>query len=113
MWLEGLGTLKKSTSLGLQSMTFWLVAVPQPTMLQHAPYICLIFFINYIIKYINIDNTDASQIDKINILGLLIVDDLAVSSFTRKDLQEVTDEVARFCKEWNTEHELNKAKVMQ
>jgi hypothetical protein len=26
VWLEGLGKLKKSTSLGLETMTFWFVA---------------------------------------------------------------------------------------
>jgi hypothetical protein len=32
VWLEGLGQLKTPmTSLGIKSMNFWLVAVPQPT----------------------------------------------------------------------------------
>jgi hypothetical protein len=42
---------------------------------------------------------------------LLIADDLAFSSFTIDGLQKATDQVTKYCREWNLKYNLNKTKI--
>jgi hypothetical protein len=63
-------------------------------------------------EYINVDNSHAPSIGRTTIPGLLLADDLAVSSFTSSGLQKEIDQIVRYCKEWNLKCNLSKSKII-
>jgi hypothetical protein len=75
-----------------------------------SPYLFNIF-INDIMEYINVDNSHAPSIGRTTFPGLLLADDLAVSSFTSNGLQKEIDQIVRYCKEWNLKRNFSKSKI--
>jgi hypothetical protein len=76
-----------------------------------SPYLFNIF-INDIVEYICVDNSQSPSIGPITISGLLFADDLAVSSFTNNGLQKKIDQIVRYCKELNLKCNLSKSKIV-
>jgi hypothetical protein len=76
-----------------------------------SPYFFIIFT-DDIIDYISKVNPHAPVTATTTIPQLLFVDDLTSSSVTINGLQEATDQVTKYCREWNLKQKPRKTEII-
>jgi hypothetical protein len=75
------------------------------------PYLFNIF-IDDVTDYINAGNVHAPIREKMSIRGLLLADDLYIGLFALNGLHKGTDQVVKFCSDWNLKYNLKKTKIL-
>jgi hypothetical protein len=76
-----------------------------------SPYLFNIF-IDDIMEHISEGNVHAPVIGKMSIPGLMFAADLAIGSFTVNGLKRGTDQIVKYCGDWNLKCNLKKTKIL-